>query len=86
MSQVTFELSDDDVERIAARVAERLRSPKPEWLSLGEAAKLVKRSERTLARMIATGRLRAQKDGSAKQAHVRIRRVDLLAAFGMNED
>ena len=57
-------------------------APSEEELSLADAAKLVGSSESTLRRMYAGGRIPGREVRLGQKVRVRVRRADVLAAFG----
>ena len=62
---VAVALSDEDIERIAERVASLAASSSPSdpWLSIDEAAEYLRAKPQRLYDLVSTGRLKPAKDG-----------------------
>lgn len=81
--KIEIELSDDDVERIAAAVAARVGARAaptpagPDVLTIAEAAERARCSPSTLRRAISRGLLKSTKLGRGGSSRVRVHSVEL---------
>ena len=88
MGELAITLSDADIERIADAIARRIAavarpaSRPPAHLTVSEVARELRQSERSVRRLVATGRLQAAKTMQGGSSRVLVSRASLDALLG----